>query len=246
MAVGYLKTAINSSSKFICQIEHCLFNMTGCKRSYNVAHVARYRCLLWRVATCRQSVLPVPVPGCWGRRSAGEGVCNHIKIARLKAHRVAADSKRLSRQLLEYPVNHIIIEGVFWRAVSEATAACGRVFTSASLAPFSCHLLPATATAATHVAVVVVANMLSSCCMRRFLSLISIAIAIVARVSAIRSQLLTLPQLLLLLRLLARVAACSLHRLRCHKSLANMLFITRPPVPATRCGSCLIIMWKPS
>lgn len=167
--------------------------MTGCKRSYNVAHVARYRCLLWRVATCRQSVLPVPVPGCWGRRSEGEGVCNHIKIARLKAHRVAADSKRLSRQLLEYPVNHIKIEGVFWCAVSVATAACGRVFTSASLAPFSCHLLPATATAATHVAVVVVANMLSSCCMRRFLSLISIAIAIVARVSAIRSQLLALP-----------------------------------------------------
>lgn len=123
IAVGYLKTAINSSSKFICQIEHCLFNMTGCKRSYNVAHVARYRCLLWRVATCRQSLLPVPVPGCWGRGSAGEGVSNHIKIARLKAHRVAADSKRLSRQLLEYPVNHIIIEGVFQR-VSERGNCC--------------------------------------------------------------------------------------------------------------------------
>lgn len=105
----------------------------------------------------------------------------------MKAHRVAADSKRQCRQLFEYPAKHIIIRGVFQRTARKVAQSRGRVSTGASLAT-CCRQLQLQ-----HMLLSASSNMLSSCCMRRFLSLISIAIAIVARVSAIRSQLLALP-----------------------------------------------------
>lgn len=122
----------------------------------------------------------------------------------MKAHRVAADSKRQCRQLFEYPAKHIIIRGVFQRTARKAAQSRGRVSAGATHAT-SCrqlqlqHMLLASASS----------NMLSSCCMRRFLSLISIAIAIVARVSAIRSQLLPSPILrTLLLPTMATLRSC--------------------------------------
>lgn len=105
----------------------------------------------------------------------------YMKISRLKAHRVAADSKRQCRQLLEYPAHHIIIHGVSRRTARKAAQSRGRVSTGATLAT-CCRQLQLQ-----HMLLSASSNMLSSCCMRRFLSLISIAIAIVARVSAIRS-----------------------------------------------------------
>lgn len=186
----------------------------------------------------------LPAPSCGASGKGATWRCPaYKKISRLKAHRVAADSKRQCRQLFEYPAQHIIIRGVFQRTARKAAQSRGRVSTGASLAT-CCQQLQLQ-----HMLLSASSNMLSSCCMRRFLSLISIAIAIVARVSAIRSQLLPSPHSALSSTPhhgnSSLVLHCSLHRLRCHKSLPNMLFITRPPVPATRCGfTCPI--WKPS